>query len=281
MTIIRNTTSNDTELHVGYTVFHGYKDSVFNEDPIVIDQATQAYIDEDATTQAYFFARIPKCYLNINSLDYSYPTRSFYQDCLEPNMVDVTIHFDSDCDPLTYILTCDGRRALVVDVSPYMMQKSRTVKIKDGAFCSTTTENRYIYEANSNTIYSMANKNESAKPFENVKPRSSLTIENGGFENSLKNSICIEYTVYQGNNTSIEIDPVVIPQDKSNAETISSSFQMIPSCFPNSTIYNENDPSFKTSQFMINEGYLNCDDITFKERYDIAFSEYDSETIGE
>jgi hypothetical protein len=240
---VRNTTSNDTELYVDYTVFHGDEESII-EDPIVI---VEAYINTDTIMQVDF-TRIPECYRNISPNDYLYPTRSFYPNCLEPEMVDITIRFDYFCNNSTYTLNCDGIKALVVDVDLSTVGKPKTVKIKDGSFCTLMIKNKFINAHESN-----------------------ITYNHTGY---------IVYTVFQGNNKSIGNDTVVILQDKRNAETISSSFQMIPSCFPNSNVYNENEPSYKASQFMINEGYSNCDDDTFYERYNIVFSNYDCRTIG-
>jgi hypothetical protein len=230
---IANITVDDKKLYIDYTVFHGdiSKESI-NEDPIVI---VQAYVDvnktinADTTTIQTDFTRIPDCYLGISPIEYLYPTRSFYPNCVEPEMVNITLRFDSVSNTSTYILNCDERTALLVDVNTTMENKTKTVQIKDGAFCTMTIENKYINEPNSNITYNYTG-----------------------------------YTVFQGNNTSIEIDSILILRDTSNAKTISTSFQMIPSCFPNSNIYKENYPSFKANQFIISEGYLNCDDITFQ-----------------
>jgi hypothetical protein len=260
---IGNTASNDTAFYVEYTVFRGDKESIVHahidadkpkkDDPLVI---AEAHIDTE-TTMHTNFTRIPECYLEngsgISSRDYSYPTRSFYPDCSPPDMVDITIHFDSACDTSTYILTCDERRALVVDVNTTMVNETKTVKIKDGAFCTMTIENNFFKDI----TFNMTNKNESANPLSNIN----------FLANQTKESWCVKCTVSQGDNGSIKYDTVVILQDTSNAERISSSFQMIPGCFPNTTtMYNDNDPTYKSSQSMINEGYLNCNEDDFREK---------------
>jgi len=179
-----------------------------------------------------------------------------YEDCKDPAMMPITIYLNRvfreetvfrqdttfvDAEPRDpiMILDCEGS-VLMLFVDVVMMNKAETVMIADGASCSMKIKN--------------------------VTSRDTPIW-------------FVDYTIYHGNKSDIETDPIVIATGNSFEKEV-TTFRRIPACFLNklsdhvnrTTIYTGTGPSKHAVQWLLEDslGYSNCELTNFIERYALA-----------
>eukprot|EP00531_Pseudo-nitzschia_arenysensis_P000586 CAMPEP_0116127834 /NCGR_PEP_ID=MMETSP0329-20121206/7043_1 /TAXON_ID=697910 /ORGANISM="Pseudo-nitzschia arenysensis, Strain B593" /LENGTH=1048 /DNA_ID=CAMNT_0003621943 /DNA_START=256 /DNA_END=3405 /DNA_ORIENTATION=+ len=186
-----------------------------------------------------------------------------YQHCIDPQMKPVTfkidnIHFPvaaatnnvnyanqnpfADLDPIDPPLSviCEGKNVLSVNINEEMELQTETILVPDGAKCGVSIKN--------------------------------VTA-------GLRRLPYVNYTVFHGDEKSIETDPIVIFQADSFEENF-KSFERIPDCFfekldghvERSTMYTGDDISNQAIQWLLEDssGFSNCEDNQFLERYALA-----------
>ena len=189
-----------------------------------------------------------------------------YPYCINPEMVPITIQLNDvyipvdsglgrpeegpdpfadlpPIDPLM-ILDCDGKTVLEVAIQGKMKFESQTVNVTDGAECTMTVRNT-----------------------------------TGG----LADIQFVKYTIYHGDEKSIEANPIVMLQEDSSVEGI-RSFRRIPECYfsklgeyvDTTTIYSGTEPSNQAIQWLMEDskGFSNCEYDNFIERYALAVLNY-------
>ena len=185
-----------------------------------------------------------------------------YHDCLDPSMKAITIKLENvyipvksnygvsiqqenvlkNYDPIDPLLKldCDGRSILMVNIEADMKFETETVKVSDGAKCRISIQNA-----------------------------------TGG----LRELRYVNYTIYHGDEESIEADPIVIFHADSYEQGI-VDFQRVPECFftkldgyvDRATIYTGTEPSNKAVEWLMDDfrGFSSCEYDTFLERYALA-----------
>jgi len=180
-----------------------------------------------------------------------------YPECKDDAMVPITIYLNSvfreedalgqdntfaDADPRDplMILDCEGSNVLILTINAVMVNKAETVKVADGASCSMMVKN--VTSLNTPTWF-------------------------------------VDYTIYHGDEKSIETDPIVIVTASSIEQEV-TKFRRIPDCFQrklsdhvnHTTIYTGTGPSTQAVQWLLEDslGYSNCALPNFVERYALA-----------
>ena len=185
-----------------------------------------------------------------------------YSNCRNPDMVPITILLNdvylpvedgglgttsdadsddviSDLEPIKplLLLDCDDQNLLMVEVDVAMINKTETVMVADGADCKMRVKN--------------------------------VTSE-------VLDIWYVNYTVFHGNEKSIDSDPIVMVQGNSFEEEF-SFFQRIRECFfvklndyvDKTTIYTSTEPTNQAIDWLMDDsfGFSNCEDEHFIERY--------------
>jgi len=149
------------------------------------------------------------------------------------------------------VLDCDGNTVLMVNIRPDMTDQTETVMVADGAQCTMS-----------------------------IKNTSSVILQ----------IYFVDYTIYHGDEESIETDPIVIFRDDTSIQGI-REFRRIPDCFiaklggytNTTTVYTGNEPSNKAIQWLAEDwqGYSNCEYDSFVERYALAAINFAAPKIDE
>jgi len=178
-----------------------------------------------------------------------------FPDCIDPNMVPITVLLENVTSNFNLKLVCDEMSLLSINVDKSMENKTETVMTNDGAGCTLSLTNATTYDPdwfNSQAI-----------------------------------------TVLHGNESSVNENSVVIHKSNANdfvpEQGYYVDFQRIPKCFFNpgyelegfnsSNMYKDNDPSYKAIKSMMYEGDTNCDDVNFHYKYSKALFNNNCSTI--
>ena len=177
-----------------------------------------------------------------------------YPECEDSDMVPITVHLNdvfnrneldknsANEEPRHALMTldCDDSNVLLVSINKAMMNNTETVMVADGANCSMMVKN--VSGAFSDVWF-------------------------------------VNYTIYHGNKSSIETNPIVMKTGSSFEKEV-TTFQRIPNCFftklsdyiNKTTIYTGADPSNQAIDWLL-EGssvYSKCERRNFNERYALA-----------
>ena len=138
------------------------------------------------------------------------------------------------------VLDCDGNTVLMVNIRQDMIGQTETVMVADGAQCTMS-----------------------------IKNTTSVILQ----------IYFVDYTIYHGDEESIESDPIAIFRDDTAIQGI-REFRRIPECYitklggytNTTTIYTGNEPSNKAIQWLAADwqGFSNCGYDSFVERYALA-----------
>lgn len=140
----------------------------------------------------------------------------------------------------TMIIDCDGKNLLKTTIDPEMENKTETIRVSDGASCTMMVKNSTI---------------------------------------SINKVWYVNYTVFHGDETSINNEPIVMAKGNSFEEEI-ITFRRVKDCFfekldgiiDRNTIYTDNGPSNQAVEWLMNDpsAFSNCEDPFFVERYALA-----------